>query len=121
MVELDEFKAALTSYEQPLEEIRGSLDLVNKTQRIQELEREMEAPGYWDDPQRSQEGMKLLSSLKDDVSTYQQLKDQYEEIELLIEMGYEENDPDVIPEIQETLDKFRETLEDIRIRTLLSG
>ena len=121
MVELDEFKSTLAGYEQPLEEVKSSLDLVNKTRRIQELEREMEAPGYWDDPQRSQEGMKLLSSLKEDVQTYEKLREQYEEIELLIEMGYEENDPAVIPEIQETLDSFTETFEDIRIRTLLSG
>ena len=121
MVELDEFKQILGTYEQPLQEVKDSLDLVNKQQRIQELEREMEAPGYWDDPARSQEGMKLLSALRDDVQTYQKLKDQYEEIELLIDMGYEENDPDVIPEISEMLDQFRETFDAIRIKTLLSG
>ncbi len=81
----------------------------------------MEAPGYWDNPERSQENMKLLASLKDDVATYNRLKEQYEEIELLIEMGYEENDPDVLPEIEETLNAFKEDFENIRIKTLLSG
>ena len=55
----------------------------------------MEAPGFWDDPEKSQESMKVLKSLKDDVEVYQQLKEQYEEVELLLEMGYEENDPAV--------------------------
>ena len=81
----------------------------------------MEAPGFWDDPERSQEKMKLLASLKEDVSTYAKLKEQYDEIELMIDMGYEENDPDVIPEIEEMLDQFQETFENIRIKTLLSG
>ena len=81
----------------------------------------MEAPGFWDDPEKSQESMKVLKSLKDDVEVYQQLKEQYEEVELLLEMGYEENDPAVIPEIQETLDSFKEAFEAIRIKTLLSG
>ena len=81
----------------------------------------MEEPGYWDDTSKSAEGMKLLAALKEDVATYQKLKDQYEEIELLIDMGYEENDPAVIPEIQETLYEFRTTFDDIRIKTLLSG
>ena len=81
----------------------------------------MEAPGYWDNPERAQENMKLLASLKDDVATYNRLKEQYEEIELLIEMGYEENDPDVLPEIEETLNAFKEDFENIRIKTLLSG
>ncbi len=81
----------------------------------------MEEPDFWDDPERSQESMKLLKSLKDDIETYQKLEEQYEEIGMLIEMGYEENDPDVIPEIEETLESFQNTLEDIRIKTLLSG
>ena len=81
----------------------------------------MEAPGFWDDPERSQEKMKLLASLKEDVSTYAKLKEQYDEIELMIDMGYEENDPDVIPEIEEMLTDFQETFENIRIKTLLSG
>ena len=81
----------------------------------------MEAPDFWDNPERSQESMKTLKSLKDDLETYHQLENQYEEIEMLIEMGYEENDPAVIPEIEETLTSFQQTLEDIRIKTLLSG
>ena len=81
----------------------------------------MEAPDFWDNPEKSQESMKTLKSLKDDLETYHHLKEQYEEIELLIEMGYEENDESVIPEIEETLGNFRETFESIRIRTLLSG
>jgi peptide chain release factor 2 len=81
----------------------------------------MEAPDFWDNPEKSQESMKTLKYLKDDLETYQKLKNQYEEIELLIDMGYEENDASVIPDIQEMLDEFRETFEDIRIRTLLSG
>ena len=81
----------------------------------------MEAPNFWDDPEKSQEAMKTLKSLKDDIETYQQLENQYEEIEMLIEMGYEENDPAVILEIEETMASFQETLDNIRIKTLLSG
>ncbi|MCC8066357.1 MAG: peptide chain release factor 2 [Clostridiales bacterium] len=121
MVELDQFKTILNSFTKPLVEVRDSLDLVNKEQRIQELERRMEEPDFWDNPEKSQESMKTLASLKEDVTTCKQLQDQYEEIELLIEMGYEENDASVLPEIQKMLDEFQQTLDDIRIKTLLSG
>ncbi|HIR25456.1 MAG TPA: peptide chain release factor 2 [Candidatus Egerieimonas faecigallinarum] len=96
-------------------------DLANKEQRIQELEREMEAPGFWDDPQRSQEMMKELKSLKDDREIYESLISQKEDMETLIEIGYEENDPSVIDDIQEMMDAFKESFENIRIKTLLSG
>ena len=64
---------------------------------------------------------KQLKSLKDDMDTYQSLISQKEDMETLIEMGYEENDPEVIPEIQELLEQFEKDFEAIRIKTLLSG
>ncbi len=36
-------------------------------------------------------------------------------------MGYEDNDPAIIPDIQQELKEFKETFENIRINTLLSG
>ena len=82
---------------------------------------EMEAPGFWDNPDKSNALMKELKGLKDTVDVYKQLKTSYEDIETLIEMGYEENDADVIPEIREELDSFISIFEATRIKTLLSG
>jgi peptide chain release factor 2 len=95
--------------------------LANKEKRIEELEREMETPGFWDDPQKSQEMTKELKALKDDKETFQNLQTQLEDMEVMIEMGYEENDPEVIPEIQEMLEEFQKAFEEIRVKTLLSG
>ncbi len=81
----------------------------------------MEAPDFWNDPVVSQEKMKKLKSLKSDVATYQELAQQYEDIETMIEMGYEENDPELVPEIDEMLQEFIRTYEAIRMKTLLSG
>ena len=81
----------------------------------------MEEPGFWDDPERSTRLMKEAKNLKDTVEGFQKLQRQYEDIELLIEMGYEDNDPEVIPEIRQMLDEFEQALETLRITTLLSG
>ena len=81
----------------------------------------MEAPDFWNDPVVSQEKMKELKSLKDDVQTYATLSGQYDDIETMIEMGYEEEDPELIPEIAEMMDEFISTYENIRMKTLLSG
>lgn len=82
---------------------------------------EMEAPDFWDNPQQSQEMMKELKYLKDDMETYQRLESQMEDMETMIEMGYEENDSELIPEIQQMLDEFEADFEAIRVKTLLSG
>ena len=81
----------------------------------------MEEPGFWDNAEASQMKMKELKGLKDDMETYQSLVSQMEDMETMIEMGYEEQDPDLIPEIQEMLDAFEEEFETIRTKTLLSG
>lgn len=81
----------------------------------------MEASGYWDDVERSQAGMKELNGLKEERDTFAGLQSQYEDIETLLEMGYEENDESLIPEIEEELNDFVEKLESMRIKTLLSG
>ena len=81
----------------------------------------MEAPDFWDNAEVSQMKMKQLKSLKDDIETYHNLETQMEDMETMIEMGYEENDPEIIPEIQEMLDEFQASFDSIRVKTLLSG
>ncbi len=81
----------------------------------------MQAPNFWDDPEVSNKKMKESKTMKDIVDTMNGLSQQYEDILTLIEMGYEENDPEMVPEIRAELDEFKETFENIRISTLLSG
>ena len=81
----------------------------------------MEEPGFWDEAEESQKIMKNLKDLKDQVETVEHLEQSYEDIGLLIEMAYEEEDESVLPEIEEELNAFEEGYENLRIQTLLSG
>ena len=121
MVELDQFKYTLSTYDETLKEVKDSLDLENKERRITELDKSMEEPGFWDDPERSTKTVREAKNLKDTVDGYKHLEQQYEDIQVMIEMGYEENDPAMIPEIQEMLGEFVKELEELRTKTLLSG
>lgn len=121
MVELDQFKYKLNAYRQPVQEVGESLSLDKKLSSIEELEKEMEQSAFWDDLERSSEVMKTLKNLKDTVAQYNDIKGQLDDIDTMIEMGYEEGDPELIPEIQEMINLFTEHFEQLRIRTLLSG
>lgn len=81
----------------------------------------MEAPGFWDHVEASQQKMKELKSLKDDVGTFAKLKGQLEDIETLIEMANEEEDVSLVEEVKAEFAEFEQTLEAIRMKTLLSG
>ncbi|MCI9067985.1 MAG: peptide chain release factor 2 [Lachnospiraceae bacterium] len=121
MVELDAFKGELTALEKPLVEVRDSLNLAGKSERIAELEKYLEEPDFWNDAARSSRIMQELKNLKDAVEEFHGLEEKMEELQILLEMGYEENDASVIPEIEEGLKELGEKLEEIRLSTLLSG
>ena len=65
--------------------------------------------------------MRELKGLKDIIEKADGLTTQYEDIGLLIEMAYEEDDASMIPEVEEELRTFEEVFEEMRIQTLLSG
>ena len=53
--------------------------------------------------------------------TFTELKSRYEDIETLLEMGDEEGDLSLIPEIEQSIEAYQQQYEAIRIKTLLSG
>ena len=82
---------------------------------------EMQAPDFWDDPEKSNQKMKESKSLKDVVDTMNALSGQYDDILTLIEMGYEEEDASVVKEIEDEISSFELSYEELRIQTLLAG
>ncbi len=81
----------------------------------------MEAPDFWLDAVASTAKMKELKSKKDDVSVIDHLEDLYKEIEDYIDLGYEEEDPEIVATIGELLQEFETSLDTLRMKTLLSG
>ena len=121
MIELDQMKLELQQYETPLEEVRDSLDLDYKKQRIEELSRESEAPDFWHDVDTANRKMKTLKSLQALVADADGLKNQFEDLSMLIDMANEEDDASMEESIRLELDEFAEKLEEMRLSTLLTG
>ncbi|WP_143151407.1 peptide chain release factor 2 [Pseudobutyrivibrio xylanivorans] len=121
MIELDQFKQRLTSQKNSMTEVRDSLDVAAKKARIEELEREMEAPDFWTDATTSTAKMKELKSMKDDVAVIDKLEDLYKEIEDYIELGNEEEDQEIVDTVALLIEEFETDLETLRMKTLLSG
>ena len=121
MVELDNYKTELASYEEPLREVRDSLNLGDKRFRIEELDKNMEAPDFWDDAEKASQSMKEVKELKDIVGRADGLSGKYEDIMTLIEMAYEEEDEELVAETGQELSEFIQEFEDLRITTMLKG
>lgn len=81
----------------------------------------METPGFWDDNEASTKSMKELGALREDRENYNRLERQFQDIETLIEMGEEEDDPEILKEVKDELERFKILFESVQMKTLLSG
>ncbi len=81
----------------------------------------MQSPDFWNDMEKAQNYVKELNTLKNILADFKELQTQFEDVEVLLEMGYESEDADIIPEVKEALDMFIEHFETLRLSTLLSG
>jgi peptide chain release factor 2 len=81
----------------------------------------MEMPGFWDDPEKSQAVMKELKTLKDAMDGYKKLESYVTDAEDFIEMAQEENDSGLVEEIGALLDEYELLYDEMMMDTLLSG
>ena len=111
MLELDELKAQLKTYDEPMQQMRSSLDLDNKEKRAEELERTMAEPGFWENPEKAQKLQKELGALRNGMEAFAKLENLYEETLMLIDMANEDDDESVLPDVRDDIAKFQETFE----------
>ena len=80
----------------------------------------MEDQHFWDDAKESAKVIKEVKGLKDTIETFSKLETLYEDVETLIEMGYEEEDESIVVEVKESYEQLEKQLDDMTVRTLLS-
>ncbi len=81
----------------------------------------MQEPDFWNSAEKSQAYVKELNTLKNVIQEYSDLESEFEDVELLLEMGYESQDTSILSDVKEALDIFVEHFERLRLATLLSG
>ncbi len=96
-------------------------DLAGIEKRLNEINAECEKPGFWDDHESANKLLKEKKSLENKQSEYSKLETELEDVGVLIELAEEAEDAGMVPEIQAAYDKLQKDIEDLRIRTLLTG
>lgn len=96
-------------------------DIARLNDEIEELEQKSAEPNFWDDIENSQKILQKTKILKSKVEKYQNLVSGWEDLKVLNELGIEENDDSVVPEVRDQLEKLKEELNKLRLETLLTG
>ena len=81
----------------------------------------MSAPDFWDDPASAQKVAQEVTGLKETVSGYEDLACRYEDLEMLWQLGMEESDESVYPEVVEMLQGLKKDIEHLELTLMLSG
>ena len=121
MLEFEQLNLKLLSNEQELKDLRDALGYDRLKREIEELEMKASAPDFWDDLENSQKHLQKTGKLKNTVEAYDTLCSSFEDLQVLIEMGNEEEDTSLIEEIETSIDEFEKGLAALRLQTLLTG
>jgi len=81
----------------------------------------MNQEGFWNDAENAGKILKTIKALKDKTEKIEGLKKEYEDLEVLIELGMEAQDESVIPEVENSFKVLQKDVESFRIETLLKG
>ncbi|MFB7714704.1 peptide chain release factor 2 [Streptomyces sp. NPDC056105] len=111
----------LKSLSSTMESIEAVLDLDKLRADIAVLEEQAAAPSLWDDPDAAQKITSKLSHLQAEVRKAENLRGRIDDLSVLFEMAEEEDDPDTRAEAESELTSVKKALDEMEVRTLLSG
>ncbi|MBR3737710.1 MAG: peptide chain release factor 2 [Eubacterium sp.] len=121
MIEYEELKQRLMQSEDAIENLKEALSIDSVKEEIENLEKESAAPDFWDDMEKSQKTMQKIGSLKSKVQNYEDLKNDFDDALVMIELANEEDDADLLPDCTSSVADIENRIESLTLSTLLSG
>ncbi|NEE37154.1 PCRF domain-containing protein, partial [Streptomyces sp. SID7982] len=111
----------LKSLSSTMGSIEAVLDLDALRADIAALEEQAAAPSLWDDPDAAQKITSKLSHLQAEVRKAEALRGRIDDLEVLFELAEAEGDADAQAEAEAELESVKKALDEMEVRTLLSG
>jgi peptide chain release factor 2 len=99
----------------------GIFDYDHKRDRLTEVERELEDPSVWNDPERAQNLGRERAQLAQIVETLDEMNGGLADASELLEMAAEEGDESAVADIVIELNRLQESLEKLEFRRMFSG
>ncbi|GAA1675782.1 peptide chain release factor 2 [Streptomyces yatensis] len=111
----------LKSLSSTMGSIEAVLDLDKMRADIAVLEEQAAAPSLWDDPENAQKITSKLSYLQGQLRRTEELRGRIDDLEVLFELADAEGDADARAEAEAELEAVRKAVDEMEVRTLLSG
>ena len=121
MLQFDEYKVKLNNLLPQLDELEKALNLESAAREVDFLEAQSASDGFWDNPENSQRVLQKLKQLKNKLESQEKRRASWEDMMVLCEMGNEEEDESLLPELEEEYNALIQSVESAKLQTLLTG
>lgn len=98
----------------------GLFDLDVKLELVSDYEYKMSAPDFWDDNEKAQKVIAEMNAVKSVVDDFKTLAQEYEDIEVMIELAEEEKDESMAEDIEREIRALLAKLSGFELQLLLS-
>jgi peptide chain release factor 2 len=121
MLQFDEYKVRLNNLLPQFEDLREALDLSRAEQELDMLQAESASDGFWENLEKAQKVQQRIKYLQSKLEGQKKRTDTWSDLMTICEMGNEEEDESLLPELESGFAQMEEAMETARLQTLLKG
>ena len=100
-IDFDAYKVKLNGLAPVLEELGGALGLEAAEREVDMLQAQSAAEGFWDNMDKALKVQQRLKQLQNKIDAQNRRKREWDDLMTLCEMGQEEDDDSLLPEMDE--------------------
>ena len=119
-IEFDVYKQKLGEVKPGLEALADSLNVEGLKNELERLHAMQEAPGFWDNPEKSQQIVVKTKHIENKLENYRQMLALWDDLLTICEMAAEEDDDSMLPELKDGFQKLSADMEQCRLQTRIT-
>ena len=120
-IAFDSYRQKLNDCKPALEGLADSLNITGLRNELERLNAMQEAPGFWDDPEKSQKIVMKIKQAETKIERYEKMCGAWDDLMTICEMATEEDDDSMLDELKEGFAALASEMESCRLETLLTG
>lgn len=110
-IEFDAYKQKLNDCRPALDGLADSLNLEGMRNELERLHAMQEAPGFWDDPEKSQKIVVKTRQTESKIEHYEKMLSNWDDLMTICEMAEEEDDDSMLEELKTGFAALTEDME----------
>ncbi len=120
-IAFDSYRQKLNDCKPALDGLAQSLNVEGMRSELERLHAMQEAPGFWDDPDKSQKIVVKTRQAEAKICRYEKMCADWDDLMTICEMAAEEDDDSMLDELKQGFEVLAAEMESCRLETLLTG